>query len=74
MRFSCASIGSPAKQKGIVSGVLKGKQAGFGLHKRAVPCRRAAVYNLTDPATKATPYLAVPPPVTTPDEQYAENE
>ncbi len=47
---------------------------GSGLHKRAVPCRRAAVYKLTLPATKATPYLAVPPPVTTPDEQYAENE
>ena len=29
---------------------------GSGLHKRAVPCRRAAVYNLTYPATKAMPY------------------
>ena len=30
---------------------------GSGLHKRAVPCRRAAVYNLTFSATKATPWL-----------------
>ena len=37
--------------------MLKDKQAGSGLHKRAVPCRRAAVYNLRFPATKATPWL-----------------
>ena len=36
--------------------MLNDKHAGSGLHKRAVPCRRAAVYNLTYPATKATPW------------------
>ena len=41
--------------------MLKDKQAGAGLHKRAVPCRRAAVYNLTLPATKATPWLILAP-------------
>ena len=37
--------------------MLKDKQAALGLHRRSVPCRRAAVYNLTHPATKATPWL-----------------
>ena len=41
--------------------MLNDKHAGSGLHKRAVPCRRAAVYNLTLPATKATPWPANAP-------------
>ncbi len=50
-------MGSPFHiMQRIVSGVLKDKQAGSGLHKRTVPCRWAAVYKLTYPATKATPW------------------